>query len=166
MHQSVAYLVDLFIIRNHKILFMRNLILFILIILSFSSYSQNKNNGKIIYNKEFSSLNGYISNENGYNFKVAASGKYLLNFSSSVWSSNEQFELKFIVKKGDSVIASNVQKSTKKESRVLYNGDVHTEYNGTIEVYLFSNTNYNLFVSSDALRNLDDFDKVSIKQIK
>ena len=110
-----------------------------------------------LYGEAYSTAAGKISETNGYSFTVPVSGKYLFDFSSGAYALNVSFSMTFKVRQGTTDIGTDVQTS--------YNGGTHSEYNGKVEVNLQAGTNYNVYVTSNGVRNSYDYDRVYMKLV-
>ena len=110
-----------------------------------------------LYGEAYSTAAGKISETNGYSFTVPVSGKYLFDFSSGAYALNVSFSMTFKVRQGTTDIGTDVQTS--------YNGGTHSEYNGKVEVNLQAGTSYNVYVTSNGVRNSYDYDRVYMKLV-
>jgi hypothetical protein len=110
-----------------------------------------------LYSKAYSTSVGDIAETNGYSFTVPVSGKYLFDFSSGAYALNVSFSMTFKVRQGTTDIGTDAQTS--------YNGGTHSEYNGKVEVNLQAGTTYNVYVTSNGVRNSYDYDRVYMKQV-
>lgn len=105
--------------------------------------------------------NAATINSTGVNFSVTTSGKYLFDFSTSATCANCSATINFQVRDGsnsNAVIGSDMQTS--------YNNNVHSEYNGKVEVNLIAGRSYNVLVtaSSGSIYN-NDYCRVYMKQV-
>lgn len=105
--------------------------------------------------------NATTINSTGVTFSVTTSGKYSFDFSTSATCSNCTVTLNFQVRDGsnsNAVIGSDMQTS--------YNNNVHSEYNGKVEVNLIAGKSYNVLVtaSSGGIYN-NDYCRVYMKQV-
>jgi hypothetical protein len=105
--------------------------------------------------------NAATINTNGVAFSVPTSGKYAFDFSSSATCGSCTVTLNFQVRDGsnsNAVIGSDMQSS--------YNNNVHSEYNGKVEVNLTAGRSYNVLVTASAggIYN-NDYTRVYMKQV-
>jgi hypothetical protein len=105
--------------------------------------------------------NAATINTNGVTFSVTTSGKYAFDFSSSATCGSCTVTLNFQVRDGsnsNAVIGSDMQSS--------YNNNVHSEYNGKVEVNLIAGRSYNVLVTASAggIYN-NDYTRVYMKQV-
>jgi microcystin-dependent protein len=107
--------------------------------------------------------NATTINSTGATFTVTTSGKYQIDFSASATCGNCTLEVNFQVRDGSNnnqVIASDKQTS--------YSNNVHSEYNGKVEVNLLSGKSYNVLVFTTTnygyIAN-NDYCRVYIKQV-
>ena len=105
--------------------------------------------------------NAATINSTGATFSVTTSGKYLFDFSTSATCNNCSITINFQVRDGansNAVIASDMQTS--------YSNNVHSEYNGKVEVNLIANRSYNVLVtaSSGGIYG-NDYTRVYMKQV-
>ena len=110
-----------------------------------------------LYGEAYSTAAGKIAETNGYSFTVPVSGKYLFDFSSAAYALNVSFTMTFKVRQGTTDIGTDAQTS--------YNGGTHSEYNGKVEVNLQAGTTYNVYVTSNGVRNSYDYDRVYMKLV-
>ncbi len=110
-----------------------------------------------LYAKQYSAAAGDIADANGYSFTVPVSGRYLFDFSSTLYAGSTYFTMNFYVRQGTTTLGSDTHTS--------YNGGTHSEYNGKIEVNLQAGVTYNVYVSSNGYRNVYDYDHVYMKMV-
>ena len=110
-----------------------------------------------LYAKQYSAAAGDIADANGYSFTVPVSGRYLFDFSSTLYAGSTYFTINFYVRQGTTTLGSDTHTS--------YNGGTHSEYNGKVEVNLQAGVTYNVYVSSNGYRNVYDYDHVYMKMV-
>ena len=110
-----------------------------------------------LYAKQYSAAAGDIADANGYSFTVPVSGRYLFDFSSTLYAGSTYFTINFYVRQGTTTLGSDTHTS--------YNGGTHSEYNGKVEVNLQAGVTYNVYVSSNGYRNIYDYDHVYMKMV-
>ena len=110
-----------------------------------------------LYAKQYSAAAGDIADANGYSFTVPVSGRYLFDFSSTLYAGSTYFTMNFFVRQGATTLGSDTHTS--------YNGGTHSEYNGKVEVNLQAGVTYNVYVSSNGYRNIYDYDHVYMKMV-
>ena len=110
-----------------------------------------------LYAKQYSAAAGDIADANGYSFTVPVSGRYLFDFSSTLYAGSTYFTMNFYVRQGATTLGSDTHTS--------YNGGTHSEYNGKVEVNLQAGVTYNVYVSSNGYRNIYDYDHVYMKMV-
>ena len=110
-----------------------------------------------LYAKQYSAAAGDIADANGYSFTVPVSGRYLFDFSSTLYAGSTYFTMNFYVRQGATTLGSDTHTS--------YNGGTHSEYNGKVEVNLQAGVTYNVYVSSNGYRNVYDYDHVYMKMV-
>lgn len=108
-----------------------------------------------IYSEAYSTASNKLSNASGFSFTVPVSGRYLFDFSSTTYGANATTTFK--VRQGTTDLGTDVQTSL--------NNNVHVEYNGKVEVNLQSGTTYNVALTTNATRDIYDFDRVYMKQV-
>jgi hypothetical protein len=110
-----------------------------------------------LYAKQYSAAAGDIADANGYSFTVTVSGRYLFDFSSTLYAGSTYFTMNFYVRQGTTTLGSDTHTS--------YNAGTHSEYNGKVEVNLQAGVTYNVYVSSNGYRNIYDYDHVYMKMV-
>ncbi len=110
-----------------------------------------------LYAKQYSAAVGDIADANGYSFTVSVSGRYLFDFSSTLYAGSTYFTMNFYVRQGTTTLGSDTHTS--------YNAGTHSEYNGKVEVNLQAGVTYNVYVSSNGYRNVYDYDHVYMKMV-
>jgi hypothetical protein len=108
-----------------------------------------------LYSEVYSNASGKISNTSGYSFTVPVSGRYLFDFSSTTWGGNSTTTFK--VRQGTTDLGTDSQTSL--------NNNVHVEYNGKIEVNLQAGMTYNVALTTNANRDVNDYDRVYYKMV-
>jgi hypothetical protein len=108
-----------------------------------------------LYSEVYSNASGKISNTSGYSFTVPVSGRYLFDFSSTTWGGNSTTTFK--VRQGTTDLGTDSQTSL--------NNNVHVEYNGKIEVNLQAGITYNVALTTNANRDVNDYDRVYYKMV-
>jgi hypothetical protein len=108
-----------------------------------------------LYSEVYSNASGKISNTSGYSFTVPVSGRYLFDFSSTTWGGNSTTTFK--VRQGTTDLGTDSQTSL--------NNNVHVEYNGKVEVNLQAGITYNVALTTNANRDVNDYDRVYYKMV-
>lgn len=110
-----------------------------------------------LYGEVYSTATGKIANSTGYSFTVPVSGKYLFDFSSTMYANGANVSMTFYVRQGTTNLGTDTQTG--------WNNTAHVEYNGKIEVNLQAGVTYNVYVSSTGIRDQYDFDRVYYKMV-
>ena len=108
-----------------------------------------------LYSQAYSTESNKLSNASGFSFTVPVSGRYLFDFSCTTYGANATTTFK--VRQGTTDLGTDVQTSL--------NNNVHVEYNGKVEVNLQSGITYNVALTTNATRDLYDYDRVYYKMV-
>lgn len=108
-----------------------------------------------LYGEVYSFALNKLSNASGFSFTVLVSGRYLFDFSSTTWGGNATTTFK--VRQGTTDLGTDFQTSL--------NNNVHVEYNGKVEVNLQSGITYNVALTTNANRDVGDYDRVYYKMV-